>query len=350
VVTAIDPTNPLEGLSGGFDAESDAQYASRIEERIRRKPASGNNAHFLSWARQSTVAVEAAFVYKTALNAGSVVVAITEKRSTTQLEGPLARKPSIGTLTDVTGYLVPPNSPVVPNRVFVLVTGWHEQPSDLVISLAMPRGSAGGWDDVQPWPRPSLLNPTHAIATTNGTTVFTFPVDVPMVGGAVLLSGDEAPKLTLWDEVTSRFVELDVASVSVAGNIATVTLVAQPSSPEPSAGLLTLLVGMRVSPRTDQLETIAAALESYFDSLGPGELVDLQVSALGARAFRFPVPSDVYPNRAGQAIIPYLVEALGGIASSANLDSISRETPDLPGSISDGPNMVTLGKVNIYAL
>lgn len=349
-VVSLDPSNPLEGLSGGFDIETEAQYAVRVEDRIRRRPASGNPAHFLAWARQATVAVESAFVYCTALNAGSVVVAILEKRSTERLEGPNARKPAIGTLTDVRNYIVPPNSPVMPNRAFVLVTGWNEQPSDLSLSIAMARGATGGWGDVDPWPRPSLLNPVHEIATTNGTDTFTFPVDVPLVGGAASLSGDEAPRLMLWDALTSRFVELDVASVTIAANVATVALNSQPDSPEPTAGALTLLPGMRVSPATDRLTTIAEALEAYFDSIGPGELVNLQVSALGARSFRVPTPADSYPQRAGQAMVPFLVEALGGVAATANLDSISREVPDLPGSISDGPNMVTLGKVSVYPL
>ena len=350
VVTSTNTLNLTDGLTGGFDKETEASYADRIEERIRLRPASGNPAHALAWGRQATVAVESVFVYPTALNAGSTVIAVTEKRSTTILEGPLARLPSIGTLSDVSTYLVPPNSPVFPNRAFVLVTGWNPQSSDMVISIAMAKGSVGGWDDADPWPKSTLVNPFHTILTTNGTDQFTFNVDSPLPGAAALLLADEAPSLMLWDETTSRFVELEVAQVALAGNLATVDLVVQPDSPEPTTGLLTLVTGMSISPGTDRNETMALSFESFFDSLGPGELIDLQVSALGARGFRTPVPSDSFPQRAGQIIIPFLIDALGGVASSANLDAITREAPDLPGSISDGPNMVTLGKVNVYPL
>jgi hypothetical protein len=156
--------------------------------------------------------------------------------------------------------------------------------------------------------------------------------------------------MIIWDETTSRFVELSVQDVTVAAGIATVNLTQQPDSPEPTVGLFTLAIGQRISPATVQDQTIAISFEEFFDSLGPGEVVDLATSALGARGFRFPEPSDSFPERAGQIIIPFLVDALGGVASSANLDSISDEEPSLPGSISDGPNMVTLGKVSIYPL
>ena len=349
-IVSVNPSAPNDGMTGGFNVETDAEYATRIEERYRFRPASGNPAHFLAWARQATVATEAAFIYSTALNSGSVLVAITEKRSTVILEGPLARQPSIGTLTDVQNFIVPPNSPVVPNRVFVLATGWNEEPSDLVVSIAMAQGSVGGWQDVEPWPTPSAVITTHSIASVTSQTEFTFNVDVSMPGGATFLSGDDAPAIIIWDETTSRFVDLSILDITVAAGIATVRLTIQPSSPEPTVGLFTLAVGQPISPATEQDQIIALSFEEFFDSLGPGEVIDLSTSAVGVRGFRFPQPSDSFPQRAGQIIIPFLIDALGGVASSANLDSVSVETPDLPGSISDGPNMVTLGKVSIYPL
>lgn len=347
--TAPEATVDDEGFTGGFDIETDAEYATRIEERYRFRPASGNPAHFLAWARQATVATEAAFIYPTALNTGSVVVAITEKRASTGLEGPLARQPSLGTLTDVTNFLVPPNSAVVPNRVFVLVTGWNAEPSDLVVSISMAQGSTGGWSDVEPWPTPSSLILSHEIATTAGPLNFTFSVDTTLPGGATTLTGDNAPNMMLWDVDTSRFIELDVASVTTAANIATVVLNVQPTDAD-GTGLFTLAVGQHISPLTDQDETIAISFEDFYDSLGPGELLNLGTSTLGVRGFRFPTPSDSFPQIAGQIIIPFLIDALGGIAPSANLDSTTVETPSLPGAISDGPFMVTLGEVNVYPL
>jgi len=45
-----------------------------------------------------------------------------------------------------------------------------------------------------------------------------------------------------------------------------------------------------------------------------------------------------------------VIDALGGVAPNAELTSISRSEPDLPGDIIDGPNIVTLGRVAIYPL
>jgi hypothetical protein len=45
-----------------------------------------------------------------------------------------------------------------------------------------------------------------------------------------------------------------------------------------------------------------------------------------------------------------LIDALSGVAPDATLEAISQSTPDLPGDIVDGPNMLTLGNVAIYPL
>ena len=65
---------------------------------------------------------------------------------------------------------------------------------------------------------------------------------------------------------------------------------------------------------------------------------------------RYPTPAQASPIRAGQAMLAPLIEALGGLATDAELTYISRNDPDLPGDISDGPNIVTLGNVNIHPL
>jgi hypothetical protein len=330
-------------FSGGFDEESDADYADRIEQRIRYRPASGNNAHFVAWARESNVSVEDAFIYSTSLHAGSVSVAITQKRGSTL--GPNARTTvSAGTLADATNYLVPPNSPVVPQRAFVIVTGTTAQESDLVLRLALNTGASGGWFDVEPWPTYSTAYPQVQI--TNVVTpdsVFEVQTDAAYPGSvAGPLIGDDVPALMLWNKALSRWEQLNVQSVSKSGVIHTITL-----SQDTSFSLAT---GDRLSPYTDRLTVTAEALEDYFDSLGPGEVVDLTTDTRAARAFRYPTPAQESPSRAGQSMLAVIIEALGGLVPDVELTFISRNEPDLPGSISDGPNMVTLGDVNIHPL
>lgn len=329
-------------FTGGFEEETDPEYADRIEQRIRFRPASGNNAHFVAWSREANVAVENAFIYATALHAGSVLVAITQKRGSTT--GPDARQANVGTLTDVTNFLVPPDSPVVPERVFVLVTTVTPQESDLVLRLSLNPGTSGGWNDVDPWPTYSTAYPQVQITNiVTPDTVFEVETDAAYPGGvAGPLTGADAPSMMLWNKVLSRWELLDVASVSASGTTHTVTLNQAPS--------FTLATGDRLSPYSDRLTVIAEALEDYFDTLGPGEVIDLDTDIRAARALRYPRPSQQSPIRAGQAMLAPLIEALGGLAPDAELTYISRNEPDLPGDISDGPNIVTLGDVNIHPL
>lgn len=337
---------PGVGFQGGFDVETDEEYANRIEERMRERPAAGNAPHFQAWSQQANGSVEQAFVYPIALNAGSVVIAITQRRNQTQTDGPLGKFPSIGTLVDVTNFLTPPASPVVPQRVFALVVSPQSQPSDLVVRISMNQGSGGGWQDVVPWPNPAEASPASATPVTDVAVVTTqLDFDVnnsdPLPGGAASLSGTDAPAIMIWNDSTSRFEQLAVDTITDNGVTKNITLTAAPSK--------TVIVGDRVSPFTDRLTVIAEALELFFDSLGPGEILPKNDPRF-SRAARQPRPNVKFPFRAGQGIISVLVDALGGVAPDAELSVISRTDPDLPANVSDGPNKVTLGKVTIYPL
>ncbi|MCP4674331.1 MAG: hypothetical protein GY854_02195 [Deltaproteobacteria bacterium] len=332
-------------FTGGYAIESDAELAVRVEEVIRHRPAAGNPAHFVAWAKESSVAVESAFVYPCAFHAGSVLVCVTQKRGTTQ--GPYGRtNVSIGTLADATSYLVPPNSPVVPQRAYVVVTKPSPQDADIVLRVAMGRGIAGGWVDVDPWPNPESLTtsyPAVEISSVTSQTEFDVTTDFELPGGATILLGSSAPQLMVWDQTKSRFVQLSVASVAnVDPTTYTVTL--------SQAADITIETGQRISPYTDHMDTLAEATEAYFDELGPGEAIDLDIDERAHRAFRYPPVNERYPSRAGQAIISRLMDALGEAASDASLEEISRNEPDLPGDLIDGPNIVTLGNVAVYPL
>lgn len=360
-----DPTaSVLAPFDGGFDEETDAEYAERIEERIRNRPASGNAAHFQAWSQEATTAVEQAFVYPVALNSGSVVVAITEKRApilqASQVpEGPNARVPTAATLITVGNYLIAPNSPVVPQRVFVIVTGIVPQQSDTVVRITMAEGRSGGWADVLPWPSFSQAFPEAQIKTVDGTgLILTVESDQQLPNGSAVLTGADAPKMMLWDVNISRFVQLDIASVtdpSPGGSSPrdfTIVLNTEPIMYDANQVVRTtpiIEVGDRLSPFTDRLNIISDSMEGYFDSLGPGEVVT-PTATRAARAARQPRPEVEFPIRAGQALISDILAALGGTAGDAELTFISRNEPDLPTNVVDGPNMVTFGDFNITPL
>lgn len=342
--------NSAVGLSGGFDAETDGEYSERIEERYRYRPASGNGAHFVAWARQATVAVESTFVYACALHAGSTLVAVLQKRNKPAISGPNARIPAASVLADVTGYLVPPNSPVVPERVYVQVLLTVPEAVDMVMQLTMPAGLGGGWLDAEPWPspaapsNPALIDRALVGAVTDQTHfVLNLPTGVgSLPGGVSVLSGNNAPSLMQWVAAKSRFERLQVQSVtdSGSGNFA-VVLSGPPTN--------TIATGVAISPYTDRHDVAANALEDYFDQLGAGELVSAS-DARYARAARYPAPNQAKPQRVGLVAVSAVVDALGGAASDGELPYLSQTLPSVPTDPMDGPSLLVLGRVNMYAL
>ena len=320
-------------FNGGTNAETNVEFARRLAARIRHKPAGGNVAHFRAWARESSNAVEDAFVYACGLHAGSVVVCVTSKRQTSI--GPEARIASPAVLTAVRAYLVPPGSPVVPEHVHVLVVPPVPQASNVLLNLAMAKGRTSGWTDRVPWPTYS--------GTVSSITHVTTQVSFRIHSDSALPAGVTAPALMIWNAGTSRFESLAVQSVSsFGGGQYTVTLSQQPATE--------VAVDGYVSPDTERRDQIAESVEVYFDERGPGEIIDLNNDKRSHRAFRFPKPFEEWPQLAGSGIATALQDALGVALASADLISMSVTSPSLPSDPVLGPSMITLGKLAVYAL
>jgi uncharacterized phage protein gp47/JayE len=329
----------LATFRGGLDAETDAALAKRIIDRLRHKPASGNWSHIRSYARAASVSVEDAFVYPCAFHAGSELVAVTQKRG--DAAGPLARIPEVGVLAAVTAALVPPGSVLVPGRVHVVVVPPVPQSTNLVVQLAQPLGSVAGFTDIEPFP---AVNGSTACAITTVTTQLDFRITAS--GAGQLPQGASSATdvhVMVWVATTSSFESLAVASVTDLGaGIYRVQLVTPPAH--------TLAVGDWVSPDMTRRDVLAAAVSTYFDSLGPGEVIDLATDERGSRAYRNPVPSEEYPQRAGQGVVSIVSEALGTPIADATLASVSAATPTLPIDPVLGPSLLVAGRFGVYAL
>lgn len=325
----------LADFSGGFPRETDQEWGERLFSARGDRARAGNPAHLRLWARRASNAVADAFVYPCALNAGTTVVAVVQKRGTSV--GPTARIPSLGTLAVVGGYLTPPSSPVVPGRAHIVVVGAVPEPSDVVMRLGMRRGSTGGWADATPWPdggtTPGAL-PFPAAIITAVTSPTTFTIQI---GGAAPAS--TVPQLMVWDDTLSRFERLAVLSVTLNLGLYDVVLSVAPTK--------ALAVGDYISPYSTRLDAIGKAVESYFDGLGPGEAVDLETDVRAVRAFRRP-STDRIPSGIDSGLLSHVGEAIGPSLASHTLDSVSVLTPTVPVTISAGPNLLVPGRVAIY--
>ena len=323
---------------GGNVADTDAVIARRVRWRKRHKQGGGNAAQFRAWAEDASSAVGAAFIYPCALEAGTTLVSVLQTRGT--VKGPTGRVPSVGTLAAVRARIVPPGSPDVPGFVFVDAVGFVATSVDLVSRLAMPRASNAGWESLDAWP--GTNDDGDPVTITTLTTQTNFRITIPSNSPA-LPAGVTQPSLMAWNASLSRFELLKVQSVVLfAGSVYTVTLAAAPS--------VTLAVGTWISPGTEQADTLGETVEAYFDSLGPGEVVELDETLVGSRAQRFPLPTEEFPQRAGSAIETFFDDALGSALSDRDLPYVSTTTPAVPADPALGPGLLVPGKVAVYAL
>jgi hypothetical protein len=328
-------------FTGGGPKETDMQFALRVLRELRHKQGAGNRAQQRAWAEQAARnAVESAFVYSCAFHAGSFLVAIVQRRG--DVEGPTGGQPSIGTLAAVTEYIVPPASPVQPAHAHVVVTGWTAEPTNMVINLSMPAGTDAGWADLQPWPGTSGGNAAAITAINVGGD----PLVFRMEANVALPSGVTQPQLMIWNATTSRWIELAVLSIApVAGTVYDIELSLAPTG-------LTLAVGQFVSPHTERAEPLALAIEAFFDSLGPGEVIDVSTSSANPRrprAARFPKPSEEYPMRAGTNVLTFIQDAFGSGIADLDLVTNTVSLPSLPTDPVLGPKRIVAGKIAVYA-
>lgn len=337
-------------FTGGTNRETDGEFISRLMGRVRHKPGAGNDPQMRAWARQSSNSVEDGLIYPVFLHAGSVGVAITQKRAS--VLGPAARMPNPATtLAQAIAYLVAPLSPVVPTPQHVVVFPANGETTDVVLRLSMAKGSGAGWTDARPFPSYHATTPKITNVTSNTEFQITAPGDATLPGKAALatVTGDDCPSMMVWNEAETRWLELAVSEVEDLGsNVYAVTL----SSPPQTIGgtAFTIALNQIVSPDVGRRAIIGQAIEAYFDELGPGHLFDVENDVRGARGGRFPDPSEERQFRAGADLATRVVEDLGGGSIGSELSSISLTTPSYPTNLVLGPNMLVPGTVGLYPL
>lgn len=325
---------------GGVGAETDAQFVRRLQRRTRHKAGSGNRSELCAWAEAFSTSIDVTFAYSAILYAGTGLLVPVAKRAS-NVRGPLGRIPSVALLAGLTGYLVPPGSPVVPDFALLWTAPPVATPSDMAITLSMPLGNDAGWADFQPWPM--LANGVPAAV---GINILSNQTHFQVNNAGPLPIGVTQPKLMAWDAATSTFEQLNVTSVTfVSGTLFNVVLASAPS--------MTLALGTSISPWTELAPTIADTIELYFDGLGPGEVIDVSSTSVDprrSRAYRFVVPNEEYPYRAGAGVTSYLQDALVGSFIDGLLYAVSVAVPPIPADPTTGPGLLVAGNLGVYPM
>lgn len=328
-------------FTGGTDQETDAEWAQRMLDGIREKQGAGNNPQQRAWARKSSNAIEDAFVYPCAFHAGSMLICVLQKRSSSAPDSRIANPLVLG---DAIAYLTPPASPVQPPVPIMLVTTAQQIDSDAYVKLSLRRGVLGGWTDGVPWPTFTAPIPPY-ITTLTSQTEFTIysPADDELPGGASSLSYDLAPHIMVWDADTSSFESMEVQSVTDAGSNNFDVVLSRPP-------VITLELGDRISPDTSRRDAIAAAFVAYFDSRGPGELFDSTIDLRASRALRYPSINVTKPHTISEELATLVQQAAGATASSLAYANPTDPLYPTAANLADGPNMLTLDQAGVYAL
>jgi hypothetical protein len=106
---------------------------------------------------------------------------------------------------------------------------------------------------------------------------------------------------------------------------------------------------MYVCPFLERAKVVAETIEAYFDSLGPGEVIDLANDNRAHRAYRFPEPNEELPQRAGTGVLTFLGDALGVSLADSDLPQVTQPTPPVPSDVVDGPRLITPFKIGVYS-
>jgi hypothetical protein len=335
-------------FTGGFDVETDADWASRMEGNQRHKAGSGNDAQQRAWGRAASNAIEDCFIYPCAFGDGSFEACVVAKRTSGDRSPTARTNAPIPVLRAAIAQLTPPGSPVEPTPPnVVVVTPWIRRAS-FGIRLSLLAGSDSGWRDSRPFPnRSSTVSVAIPyIVTAAGSVARIYAQDDDTLpGGLTTLTGaDNCPHMMGWVETESRWMEFppvhDIARVS-AGEY-DVTFMAAIASTAPW-----LVPGVYVSPYTALHQSIADSIIEYMDERGPGEILD-EDDYRYSRSSRFPALREEKPYRVGSEVATRVLESLVGAASDADAPHITTAITATPALLA--PQMHVLGRVGIYPL
>lgn len=321
------------GLTGGRDEETDEEIRARIREARSNPAASGNDAAYQQTMKATPgVAVLAAFTYPAIQGAGTTAACFLVRPGSLGA----SRVPNAAQIALVRGNTIG-QMPRDDSAAFCDVT---EVPTDVILGIDWAQGNAK-WTDGVPWPT-YAGSIAYEVQASPAPTATVFKVkttavspDVPVVGQTI----------ALFDRTNLVFVPKRITAISVIG-LGEYTL-----TTDTGAGSDTTFVpaaGDRPSPWSDSLNQIPDLVATYFETLGPGEQVNLFLADFfdeGYRQRRNPPSPQFWPNEISERILISILQL-------ASVDGVTVVEPTLPaitpyGTIGVASNLLTLGNLAV---
>lgn len=284
------------GLTGGRDEENDDDYRIRIKAKRANPPASGNDAAYIAAIEAYPgIGIQKAFTWPCVTGPGVTAFSFTLRPETPGA----TRIPSSAQLAAVRAAL----QALFPGDDGIKAAQLIGEDVSIVLSVTWSK-RANGFADAVTWP-PYIAGDMVVVDNAVTPTATSFRLTTatsttaPQVGQTI----------AFYDTANQAFVNKRIGAVTVvsAGLSWTITVdTANNASDEayvPADGDI-------ASPWSDSLNSIVASVVSYFDGLGPGEMV-ASFADPGIRQRRQPENPESWPS----AVSNRLVSSVLGVAA-----------------------------------
>lgn len=324
-----------DGLTGGVDAETDAQKRQRIADRRANIPAGGNWSHQREVSSASTGSIQSAFVYPALGGPGTFKVVLQKSMVITGSNQDFSRELSSTVIDTAKNALRNEN----PSPMKVVVQSVVDEPTDIAIFLNIPvasnSGSAGnGWLDAEPLELTEADNGRITVTDVVSTTSIEISANsTPVIGQRIMW----------FSPVTRLFISSTITSVSGSAGAWVIGLnTALTSSGNDVA------IGDFISPSCTFRDTYRSSILTGFNNLGPGEnTADVQRLFRAARKPAATRSSTSYPSDVGVLILNTLTDSSTEIVD-ADYAYRSKQTPTVPALIQTAPNVLQLRNLGFY--
>jgi uncharacterized phage protein gp47/JayE len=322
---------------GGRDKETDQEKQERISERKKNPPASGNWSQVVEIAEGALPSVQGAYVYPALGGPSSYKVVIT--KAFFPEDDDYSRVPSDGMLRIVRDEV----NEQLPDGNANVYQSVAEEDVDVSISVDIPDsagagGSGRGWINDVPWP-PLVSSETNVRVSATPTSTTTIKLDANTTTAPV--AGQT--RIAWWSQYTKSFYQRLVVSYSGSSGAWFVTV------DRPLVDDLGNQVALLdyVCPASVNLANYGESWLDIMSRLGPGE----NTSGINLpRSKRRPYTDARDSPQIGSPMLRELQSLYDEIFDLELTGTSPSDTPSVPSSVDDAPNVLALRHFGIYPL